>query len=379
MSLFKRNEIFFRTDEHRDFFLREVLLTNRRNIRFIPVLFIAFASFFLVRLLLPGGGIARFSKASLVVNLAMMGVNLLSVPFFIRPVRKKESSGFPRFFTLYLTLQCLFVSSLTFIDMANGYFVIILPVSLVFLAAVLWLDPGIFGLYSGVMILFFCATLLYPGTAITQPLSFFSSVLIAYLCIWFIYLHIRSLRMENIQNRISLEEQYQSKEIEGAADPLTGLFNRRYLKDDVEKELARSSRSESPFCLAFLDMDHFRSVNDNFGYMAGDEVLREASHLLRNSVRLSDKIYRYSGERFLLLLPDTVEDEAVILGQRIREKFEAYHFKTSMAPLTVSIGITRSQNESSVDLLIKRAEGHLKTAKDEGRNRVVCDSCPPRN
>ena len=158
--------------------------------------------------------------------------------------------------------------------------------------------------------------------------------------------------------------------------PLTGLFSKRYLKDDFEKELARSSRSESPFCVALLDIDHFTAVNDNYGHLTGDDVLREAADFLRNSLRLSDRIYHFGGGAFLFLLPDTIEEEAVVLGQRIREKFEAYRFQSIPKPLTMSIGITRSHPDSSFDLLIKKSEAHLNSAKEKGRNNVVCDSCP---
>jgi diguanylate cyclase (GGDEF)-like protein len=376
MSLFKRKEIFFRTDEHREFYFREHRLINRRNIRILPVLFVILALFFLLRILLTGGEDALYFKSGLITSLVMAGLNLLLVPVFIRPVKSGEQPGLSRYLTPYLTLQSLFISVLSFNALANGRSLVALPVYLVFLVAVLWLETGVFAFLSGLMLLLFCSSVLFLGNLVHWPLSLISSVLIAYLCIWFVYLHIRSLRMENLQNRISLEDQYKSADIESAADPLTGLFNRRYLKADMEKELARSSRSESPFCVAMLDLDHFRAVNDNLGHLAGDEVLKEAADLLRNSLRLSDRIYRFGGECFLFLLPDTVEKEAIILGQRIREKFEAYPFKKVSGPLTVSIGITRSNKDSSFDLLIKKAEAHLNTAKEAGRNRVVCDSCP---
>lgn len=377
MSLFKRKEIFFRTDEHREFYLRERRLSNRRNIRSLPALFVILALFSLLRIVLTGGRDVLYFEGGLIASLAMAGLNLLMIPVFIRPVKDEEQTGFFRLFKPYLTLQSLFISALSFIALANGRHLISLPVSLVFLVAVLWLEPGLFAFLSALMLLFFCSSVLFLGALVAQPLSIISSVLIAYLCIWFVYLHIRSLRMENLQNRISLEEQYRCADIESAADPLTGLFNRRYLKADLEKELARSSRSESPFCVALMDLDHFRAVNDNLGHLAGDEVLKETADLLRNSLRLSDRIYRFGGESFLFLLPDTVEEEAVILGQRVREKFEAYPFRKVPEPLTVSIGITRSHPDSSFDLIIKKAESHLKTAKEKGRNRVVCDSCPP--
>jgi diguanylate cyclase (GGDEF)-like protein len=157
-------------------------------------------------------------------------------------------------------------------------------------------------------------------------------------------------------------------------DPMTGLFNRRYLGTIVPHELARCARDRVPLCLMMMDIDHFKHVNDTYGHQGGDEVLRELAVLLLGSVRSSDVACRYGGEEFLLLLPNMPPEIAVLRAEQWRAAFEATSvpFGGTNIRATVSIGIAGYPEEgSSSEELIRCADLALYRAKAQGRNCVV--------
>jgi diguanylate cyclase len=157
-------------------------------------------------------------------------------------------------------------------------------------------------------------------------------------------------------------------------DPMTGLFNRRYLATIVPHELARCARDHVPLCLMMMDIDHFKQVNDTHGHLAGDAVLNSLAALLLASVRSSDVACRYGGEEFLLLLPNMPADMALLRGEQWRAAFAAssVSFGGTTIRATVSIGIALYPAEgSSADALIHCADQALYRAKAQGRNQVV--------
>ena len=157
-------------------------------------------------------------------------------------------------------------------------------------------------------------------------------------------------------------------------DPMTGLFNRRYLDTIVPHELARCTREKLPLCLMMIDLDHFKNVNDTYGHQGGDEVLKVLSALLLASVRASDVACRYGGEEFLLLLPNMSAENAVSRAEEWRAAFAAtaVNFAGTTIHATLSIGVALYPEEgSSVDELTRCADLALYRAKEQGRNRVV--------
>ncbi len=176
------------------------------------------------------------------------------------------------------------------------------------------------------------------------------------------------LSLANLRLRKKMHEQ-------ATRDPLTQLFNRRYLDETLPRELHRAMRRGNPLCIAMLDLDHFKKFNDTFGHEAGDLVLRESSRVLRDNLRLSDIACRFGGEEFLLVLPDSsLEDTAQRLEQ-IRltfEKMEIHHNGQLLATTTFSAGIASAQeHSSSVEDLIRAADDALYAAKQAGRNRIL--------
>lgn len=168
------------------------------------------------------------------------------------------------------------------------------------------------------------------------------------------------------------------KQIEELAitDELTGLYNRRFLQTTLASERAIAQREGSTFVLAFVDIDHFKAINDRHGHAVGDEVLVELAQLLRTSVREMDLVARFGGEEFVILLRDMTVDRAVQRMERIRKKVEGQTFSALGLPLTISAGLTEYRVPEPIDELILRADKLLYQAKEQGRNRVVSDPAP---
>jgi diguanylate cyclase (GGDEF)-like protein/PAS domain S-box-containing protein len=160
-------------------------------------------------------------------------------------------------------------------------------------------------------------------------------------------------------------------------DPLTGLFNRRYLDESLERELARAKRDQLPLAILMIDIDCFKRLNDTYGHQAGDEVLRTLGESIRNCARTADLPCRYGGEEFLLVLPNISIETACERAERWRSAFEkeVIVFGKSVITSTVSIGVaTYPVHGDTRESLIRSADEALYRAKHSGRNRVVVAS-----
>jgi diguanylate cyclase (GGDEF)-like protein/PAS domain S-box-containing protein len=146
-------------------------------------------------------------------------------------------------------------------------------------------------------------------------------------------------------------------------DALTGLPNRRALEDLLPREMARSRRSQSPLCVAIVDIDHFKAYNDTYGHLAGDEVLRQAAIAWDSALRAADEIVRFGGEEFLLVLPDTPLAEACEVVERLRV--------ATPCEQTCSAGLARWDGVESGDDLLGRADKALYLAKAGGRDQLA--------
>ncbi|MBS3909599.1 MAG: GGDEF domain-containing protein [Actinobacteria bacterium] len=159
-------------------------------------------------------------------------------------------------------------------------------------------------------------------------------------------------------------------------DPLTGLWNHRKLAQDFERELKSARRNRREAACLMVDIDHFKAYNDNNGHQAGDEALCSVANILCCAVRETDFVYRYGGEEFCVLLPDTDKAAASVLAERVRSNVEQTRFEGEESRpsgcLTVSIGVAAYPCDAiSKDNLISCADKSLYTAKNDGRNRVA--------
>lgn len=156
-------------------------------------------------------------------------------------------------------------------------------------------------------------------------------------------------------------------------DELTGVFNRRFLMETIRNEKLRGQRTGSMFTLCILDVDHFKRVNDNYGHLAGDQVLQQIAKVASDALRQTDYFGRYGGEEFAMLLTGTMTEGAMVTAERVRRQVEQIDF-SAISPgfkVTVSIGIADSQQGEDTAVTFKRADEALYLAKEGGRNRCV--------
>ena len=158
-------------------------------------------------------------------------------------------------------------------------------------------------------------------------------------------------------------------------DALTGLDNRRHLNERIEEMFSHATRLNEPFSLVMCDLDKFKSVNDTYGHQAGDEVLKQLSAILKEEAREIDRVGRYGGEEFMLLLPGTVLDAAVTFAERVRKRIEGHTFTFTGGTLTrtSSFGVAGWPHPKieQCDDLVRTADDALYVAKETGRNKVI--------
>jgi diguanylate cyclase (GGDEF)-like protein len=163
-------------------------------------------------------------------------------------------------------------------------------------------------------------------------------------------------------------------------DPLTGLFNRRYLEDLLELEIGRAVRKLRPLSLIMLDADHFKHFNDTYGHEAGDNVLRALASVFTRAVRKEDLACRYGGEEFILVMPEAALEIALTRAHRIREEVRRMvvsHAGRALGPITVSAGVASfPDHAATTEALVAAADAALYQAKAQGRDRVVLASLP---
>ncbi len=170
-------------------------------------------------------------------------------------------------------------------------------------------------------------------------------------------------------DRAGLKERAGEFEQLAVTDALTGLLNRRYIEERLLEEVKRSNRHGYPMSFLMLDVDHFKSYNDQFGHPAGDVALKLVANVVRDTLRGADVAARFGGEEFAILLPQTTDDEAAMIAERIRSNIETTQFPRRA--VTVSIGVASCSSElCSVNGLIEAADIALYDAKHRGRNSV---------
>jgi diguanylate cyclase (GGDEF)-like protein/PAS domain S-box-containing protein len=180
-----------------------------------------------------------------------------------------------------------------------------------------------------------------------------------------------SLALANLKLRESLRNQ-------SIRDPLTGLFNRRYLEESLEREVNRAERKQQSLGVIMLDVDHFKRFNDTFGHEAGDVVLREVGMFLKRNVRLSDIACRYGGEELTLILPETTLEVTLERAEKIREgvkHLNLQHRRQALGAITLSLGVACfPEHGTTGEAVIQAADAALYCAKKEGRDRCCTAS-----
>jgi len=179
-------------------------------------------------------------------------------------------------------------------------------------------------------------------------------------------------RMRLTQSRRQLADTLEQVQRLASRDELTRALNRRSLIAALERERSRAERSGTPFCIAMIDLDHFKRVNDSYGHAAGDAVLRAFSAVVHETMRNTDIFGRYGGEEFLLILVGATPQAALEAAERVRVAVAAHDWRAMSPdfPVTMSAGIAGFRKGETVEQLLERADQALYQAKHAGRNRT---------
>ncbi len=184
------------------------------------------------------------------------------------------------------------------------------------------------------------------------------------------------LRGQLSEKNRQLEYSLQKIEILASRDDLTGALNRRNFIAALDAEMQRAKRTARPFCFVMLDLDHFKQVNDKHGHAVGDAVLKTFCDMIEESLRAPDRLGRFGGEEFGILLTETPMEPGTEVMDRVREKI-ADHDWSSISPglaITFSAGITGNEAYDDMESILKRADDALYIAKRSGRNRVIASN-----
>ena len=178
--------------------------------------------------------------------------------------------------------------------------------------------------------------------------------------------------LEENRTRLELiEEKFNEQKKEAEHDSLTGLLNRR----SFDKDMYKLDSANIPYALLILDIDNFKRINDSYGHLIGDEVLKEVGEVLRTYVRKNTKTYRYGGEEFVVVLPGGDEVAAKTVAERLRKVIESKGLKLPNTPnlltFTASFGATTKRDDETYKDVLQRADEALYEAKNRGKNRVV--------
>lgn len=191
----------------------------------------------------------------------------------------------------------------------------------------------------------------------------------------------RNEDLKNINEKIeNLNSELQKKNAElyrtAITDRLTGIHNRAYVMDSLEKEFSRTKRHGSPLSCVMIDIDDFKKCNDEYGHLVGDEVLKKIAGVIFDGIRKEDTAGRFGGEEFLILLPNTDEDQAERIAEKIRKKISEIEFRTGSTGFkkTISLGVAEASKIGGIkneDELLFYADKAMYEAKRRGKNRTV--------
>jgi diguanylate cyclase len=189
-------------------------------------------------------------------------------------------------------------------------------------------------------------------------------------------------RLNSSKSEVSnLQQSLEAIRAESLTDPLTALGNRKYFDRALVAAIQAASKASEPLSLLMLDIDHFKSFNDNYGHLTGDQVLRLVGQSLKQTIKGQDITARYGGEEFAVVLPNTPLRQALTVADHLRRAVMSKELKKKstgeiLGRVTISIGVSMLQNGDDMDSLIGRADACLYAAKRNGRNRVICEVDP---
>ena len=232
------------------------------------------------------------------------------------------------------------------------------------------------GALGAVIVIFILGPRLAMPTSTLAGQALTGAVVVGLLarCIW-IATYFRQLRLRLKEKNIALKAAMERIEVMADRDELTGLPNRRFISRWLAEQIATSARTGAPLSVAIMDIDHFKSVNDNYGHAAGDRTLQVFSRVASAALGVTDRMGRYGGEEFLVVLVGTALENAREPLERIRNDLAAHDWNEidDDMRVTTTVGATQYLQGESAEALIRRADMALYLGKEAGRDRVVLD------
>lgn len=346
---------------------KEQLAENIETFRYLPLIFCVLCSLFAIAYNLEG----RESQAiATFVFLGIAGLSLF-IFFFIRIAIR---NNYERVLDVTIYVYCIIlVFCLVGITILDSYDFYDLPAFIIGSLGFAYFYRTKLDRMLAVLI---TANIVLPiGISLVHAIYPSSLAVFLQLTVFILAVFI-SVNRENIRRRLflithALEASTREYREMSFRDPLTRLYNRRYLMDYLNRLFGIYSRKSDVFSLLILDVDYFKNINDSYGHDAGDSILQEMASLISSICRASDVCCRYGGEEFVVLMPDTDMKSAVVLAGRIRNSIKSWRFEHSKNSVTVSIGVAHVTEGDTPATLFKRADQALYIAKSEGRDRVI--------
>lgn len=172
---------------------------------------------------------------------------------------------------------------------------------------------------------------------------------------------------------VKLKKEVERYKMESVTDPLTGLYNRKFMTKKINEEIEKSKKHNTKFSVLFLDIDNFKTINDVYGHIVGDFVLKYLSRIIKSELRKMDYAFRYGGEEIVIILSNTDLSDAQKFAERLLGSVRntLFKYKNENLKITISIGVTDYKNDASIEEIIERADMAMLKAKKEGKDRVV--------
>ncbi|EAT12832.1 probable two-component response regulator [Oceanobacter sp. RED65] len=315
-----------------------------------------------------------FSTLFIVTSILRLAHGILTQPFYAANPNAWRMTMYVLAFIHSCTLALLFILVLIIPEYRDLAMAVALIVVGLLSGASASLSP------KPIFTQFYIGSLAFPATLVSFLVEEFRflSPLFAATWIYFIFLGRRfyneyqrafHIEMRLKENQVKLERLNET-------DTLTGIYNRQYFDNALDMQWDLASRSENSLSILFLDLDHFKKINDNFGHLAGDQVLCHAAHLFSEIARRkTDMIARYGGEEFAIILPATEKQDALDLAEQIRHAIENTPCRSDqgLIHLTVSIGVNSvvPSPQGSPVTFLDQADQALYQAKNNGRNQIM--------
>ncbi len=378
MSFFK--EIWLNIQSHRLHFKKGELnefQTDHNNHTFaigsIPLILLSFIFSFQIYYFPtsePQNPFGRFAYSSIFGILAS-----ISICYLIIIVKLQADKNFIKLLDLVtksyafllLFITSLLVALTQFDDLdITAYLLTLISVSILYSG-----PPGIYFLFN------FTASASFVGFLYFFGLPCDIDLLMNLISISIISLTLSAIvQYSRIQTQIltsELKETNQKLNEISVRDPLTHLYNRRFLVEFLENRISSCKRTKEPLLVMLFDVDFFKKINDTHGHLVGDQVLVELAQIIKTSVRESDIVARYGGEEFVAVLPNADLEAGIKIGKRVLDLCRNTKFHKVSWTVTLSAGITEFQKNDDVSTLLNRSDQHLYKSKESGRNRIHYD------